>query len=181
MQGGIGGINFDEWVKVLYGLVLSLALGFFTGWIICRILSVVCAAMDKRRTDGFFKGAQIFGAAFMSFMHGAQDGQKFIGVLFLGIAFCNGQSSVNGMSIPVWLMLPLQCGYGRGNKCRRRKDYQICRHGYGEAGKVSGIFSGSGRRVLSAAFQHIWHSGIHYAYKDKRDHGRGSGEAAFGN
>ena len=87
------------------GLVLSLALGFFTGWIICRILSVVCAAMDKRRTDGFFKGAQIFGAAFMSFMHGAQDGQKFIGVLFLGIAFCNGQSSVNGMSIPVWLML----------------------------------------------------------------------------
>ena len=41
----------------------------------------------------------------MSFMHGAQDGQKFIGVLFLGIAFCNGQSSVQGMLIPVWLML----------------------------------------------------------------------------
>ena len=41
----------------------------------------------------------------MSFMHGAQDGQKFIGVLFLGIAFCNGQSSVSGMTIPVWLML----------------------------------------------------------------------------
>ena len=105
VQGGIGGINFNEWVKVLYGLVLSLALGFFTGWIICKILSIICAAMDKRKTDGFFKGAQIFGAAFMSFMHGAQDGQKFIGVLFLGIAFCNGQSSVNGMTIPVWLML----------------------------------------------------------------------------
>ena len=41
----------------------------------------------------------------MSFMHGAQDGQKFIGVLFLGIAFCNGQGSVQGMLIPVWLML----------------------------------------------------------------------------
>ena len=41
----------------------------------------------------------------MSFMHGAQDGQKFIGVLFLGVAFCNGQSSVQGMMIPVWLML----------------------------------------------------------------------------
>ena len=39
VQGGIGGINFNEWVKVLYGLVLSLALGFFTGWIICKILS----------------------------------------------------------------------------------------------------------------------------------------------
>ena len=28
VQGGIGGINFHEWVKVLYGLVLSLALDF---------------------------------------------------------------------------------------------------------------------------------------------------------
>ena len=45
------------------------------------------------------------GAAAMSFMHGAQDGQKFIGVLFLGVAFCNGQSSVDNMIIPVWLML----------------------------------------------------------------------------
>ena len=41
----------------------------------------------------------------MSFMHGAQDGQKFIGVLFLGVAFCNGQPSVENMLIPVWLML----------------------------------------------------------------------------
>ena len=30
IQHGIGGINGSEWVKVLYGLVLSLALGFLT-------------------------------------------------------------------------------------------------------------------------------------------------------
>ena len=41
----------------------------------------------------------------MSFMHGAQDGQKFIGVLFLGLAFSNGQEDVSGITIPVWLML----------------------------------------------------------------------------
>ena len=86
IHNGVGGVNFDEWVKVLYGLVLSLALGFFMGWVICKIITLICAA-------------------FMSFMHGAQDGQKFIGVLFLGVAFCNGQSSVEGMLIPVWLML----------------------------------------------------------------------------
>ena len=105
IHNGIGGINFDEWVKVLYGLVLSLALGFFMGWGICKIIAIICAGMDRRRTDKFFKPAQIFGAAFMSFMHGAQDGQKFIGVLFLGMAFCNGQNNVVGMVIPVWLML----------------------------------------------------------------------------
>ena len=45
------------------------------------------------------------GAAAMSFMHGAQDGQKFIGVLFLGMAFCSGQTGVAGVIIPVWLMI----------------------------------------------------------------------------
>ena len=105
IHNGISGINFNEWVKVLYGLVLSLALGFFMGWVICKAITIICAGMDRHKTNGFFKSAQIFGAAFMSFMHGAQDGQKFIGVLFLGIAFCNGQSSVQGMIIPVWLML----------------------------------------------------------------------------
>ena len=105
IQNGIGGINMDEWVKVLYGLVLSLILGFATGWVVCKVVSLVCYRMDRRKTNRFFRGAQIFGAAAMSFMHGAQDGQKFIGVLFLGIAFSNGQGSVSGISIPVWLML----------------------------------------------------------------------------
>ena len=99
------GVNFDEWAKVLYGLVLSLLMGFAIGWIVCKIVTIVCKSMDRRKTNTFFKGAQIFGAAAMSFMHGAQDGQKFIGVLFLGLAFCNGQSDVGNLAIPIWLML----------------------------------------------------------------------------
>ena len=105
IQSGIGGINMGEWAKVLYGLVLSLALGFATGWAVCKLVTLICRGMDRRKTNPFFQAAQIFGAAAMSFMHGAQDGQKFIGVLFLGIAFSNGQNSVEGMVIPVWLML----------------------------------------------------------------------------
>ena len=105
IHNGAEGVNMGEWVKVLYGLVASLLLGFAIGWGVCRLLTIICAKMDRRRTNGVFKYGQIFGAAAMSFMHGAQDGQKFIGVLFLGLAFCNGESSVHGMEIPVWLML----------------------------------------------------------------------------
>ena len=105
IQNGVGGVNMNEWAKVLYGLALSLALGFATGWVVCKAVGLICAKMDRRRTNGFFRWAQIFGAAAMSFMHGAQDGQKFIGVLFLGIAFANGQEDVVGATIPVWLML----------------------------------------------------------------------------
>ena len=97
IQNGVGGINMSEWVKVLYGLVASLALGFCIGWVVCKGLTILCRKMDRRRTNQFFTGAEIFGAAAMSFMHGAQDGQKFIGVLFLGVAFSNGMSSVSGV------------------------------------------------------------------------------------
>ena len=105
IHNGAEGVNMGEWVKVLYGLVMSLLLGFAIGWVVCKLLTIICAGMDRRRTNGVFKYGKIFGAAAMSFMHGAQDGQKFIGVLFLGLAFCNGESSVHGVEIPVWLML----------------------------------------------------------------------------
>ena len=114
IQNGIGGVNMAEWGKVLYGLVLSLALGFASGWVLCKLVSIICRRMDRRKTNRFFKGAQIFGAAAMSFMHGAQDGQKFIGVLFLGIAFSGGQTSVSGVAIPVWLMLVCSVVMGTG-------------------------------------------------------------------
>ena len=93
---------------------MSLALGFGSGWCVCRLITIVCAGMDRRKTNVFFKYAQIFGAAAMSFMHGAQDGQKFIGVLFLGMAFCSGETSVAGIAIPVWLMLLCSTVMGLG-------------------------------------------------------------------
>ena len=107
VQGGLDGVNGQEWIKVIYGLVLSLALGFALGW-------GICANMDRRRTNKAFKYAQIFGAAAMSFMHGAQDGQKFIGVLLLGVAFCNGQPDLVNAAIPIWLMMLCSITMGVG-------------------------------------------------------------------
>lgn len=114
INNGLGGVNGAEWVKVLYGLVMSLLLGFGSGWLICKLLTRLCAGLDRCKANGFFRYAQIFGASAMSFMHGAQDGQKFIGVLFLGMAFCNGQTSVSGVVIPVWLMLLCSTVMGLG-------------------------------------------------------------------
>lgn len=112
--GGAGGVNMNEWIKVIYGLVMSLLFGFAIGWATAKVVTVVCAGLDRRRTDTFFKYAQIFGAATMSFMHGAQDGQKFIGVLFLGVAFASGQPDVAGAVIPVWLMVLCSATMGLG-------------------------------------------------------------------
>lgn len=61
--------------------------------------------MDRRRTTRFFGGAQIAGGAAMAFMHGAQDGQKFMGVFMLGIFLAGGQDNVTSFRIPLWLMI----------------------------------------------------------------------------
>ena len=41
----------------------------------------------------------------MAFMHGAQDGQKFIGVFLLGTFLAGGQTDVTTFVIPIWLMI----------------------------------------------------------------------------
>ncbi len=105
IQNGLDGVNGAEWKKVLFGLVISLFLGFVSGFVICKLVTLICARAERRKANRVFKGAQIFGAAAMSFMHGAQDGQKFIGVLFLGLAFSVGETSVVGIAIPIWLMI----------------------------------------------------------------------------
>ena len=105
LHNGLGGINGSEWIKVLYGLVLSTLLGFALGWIAVKLVETICRSIDRRRTVKFFQGAQIAGGAAMAFMHGAQDGQKFMGVFMLGIFLANGQGDVTNFTIPIWLMV----------------------------------------------------------------------------
>lgn len=105
LHGGMGGINPGEWMKVLYGLVLSTVLGFGSGFVSVKLVELLCRGMDRQRTVGFFKGAQIFGGGAMAFMHGAQDGQKFMSVFLLGIFLVGGQAHVDTFSIPIWLMV----------------------------------------------------------------------------
>lgn len=103
LQGGIGGINPNEWVKVIYGLILSVLMGFFGGVIVVKIVEFIFRRVNRRKTYTGFKYAQIAGAAGMAFMHGAQDGQKFMGVFMLGMYLARGQANVTDFTIPVWL------------------------------------------------------------------------------
>lgn len=109
LHGGFSGINGQEWLKVIYGLGLSTALGFASGFLATKLTEAVCRNMDRRKTTGFFQGAQIFGGAAMSFMHGAQDGQKFMGVLMLGVFLAQGSETTGNVVLPVWMMILCSC------------------------------------------------------------------------
>jgi len=104
LQRGIGGINPAEWVKVIYGLVLSVVMGFVGGVLVVRLVELIFRGFNRRKTYSFFKYAQIAAAAGMAFMHGAQDGQKFMGVFMLGVFLAQGQAGVTIFTIPLWLI-----------------------------------------------------------------------------
>ena len=55
LQGGFSGINGAEWVKVLYGLVLSTVIGFGSGYLICKLVVVLCRGMDRRQSNTFLR------------------------------------------------------------------------------------------------------------------------------
>ncbi|EOR20092.1 phosphate/sulfate permease [Clostridium sartagoforme AAU1] len=114
LQGGFSGINGGEWIKVVYGLVLSTGLGFAMGWLTVKLIEIIFRGVDRKKTSSFFKGSQIAGGAAMAFMHGAQDGQKFMGVFMLGIFLANGQGSVENFVIPIWLMILCSLVMGLG-------------------------------------------------------------------
>lgn len=121
IHGGLDGVNASEWVKVIYGLVVSVLLGFVLGWLVCRGVVFLFRKADRRKTEPLFRGAQIFGAACMSFMHGAQDGQKFMGVILLSLFLVNGQSVSTQVDMPVWLMVLCSVVMGLGTSIGGKK------------------------------------------------------------
>ncbi len=84
-QGSFAGVNGAEWIKVIAGLLISTVMGFGLGWGITKLIEMLFKNVDRRKTIGFFRNLQIAGAASMAFMHGAQDGQKFMGVFLIGV------------------------------------------------------------------------------------------------
>ncbi len=125
LHNSLDGVNGSEWVKVVYGLVISVVMGFGLGWLVCRGVTLMFRSFERRKTEVVFKYAQIFGAACMSFMHGAQDGQKFMGVIILSIFLVNGidpqQMSAVGTSELIWLMLICSTVMGLGTMIGGKK------------------------------------------------------------
>ncbi|MBO5896908.1 MAG: inorganic phosphate transporter [Clostridia bacterium] len=100
VSGSLQGVNSAEWMKTIYGLFISCFGGFICGYVICRIILVIFRNVKRQRAEGIFKYGQIFAAVLMSFMHGAQDGQKFMAVLMM----CTG-SVGKGQKIPPAVIL----------------------------------------------------------------------------
>ena len=120
LQGGLGGINAEQWVKVLYGLVISTCLGFGTGWLFTRLIKKLCERMRRSAVNSFFKWAQILAGAGVAVLHGAQDGQKFLSLTMLGVMLgVYGTAEMSGF--PLWMVVLVRLTMSLGTAVGGRK------------------------------------------------------------
>lgn len=94
-----GTVHYESWCRILLGLVLSLVLGWSGGRLWQIVLNVA------RPSNSLCRRGQAGGAAVMSFLHGAQDGQKCLGILALGLSLTPPASYQTSFYVPPGLAL----------------------------------------------------------------------------
>ncbi len=115
IQNSFSGINGAEWIKVIWGIFLSTLLGFALGFVTAKLTVFIFRHHNRLKSEKFFSSAQVAGGAAMAFMHGAQDGQKFMAIFLLGAALAGGNSSGSFEGTPpLWLMVLCSLVMGLG-------------------------------------------------------------------
>lgn len=104
-MNGWAGVVMGEWAKVIYGMAFSLIAGFLLGWIAVKAIERLFTSINRRTSSKLFVATQDVCAALLSFLHGAQDGQKFMSIAILGIALSFGMESADQAGFPLWLMI----------------------------------------------------------------------------
>ncbi len=101
----LSSIRLDEWKSVILGIAISTLPVMLFSLFIYKLSARIFKDQDRRSTMRYFRRVQRVSAGISSFLHGAQDSQKFIGVYMLGLAFINKtpNSDTSSFSIPIWI------------------------------------------------------------------------------
>ncbi|MFR4804365.1 MAG: anion permease, partial [Eggerthellaceae bacterium] len=57
--GSFDAINWNEWMKVIYGILLSTFLGFGMGWLTARLIARLCRRAPRNKANQVFHWGQI--------------------------------------------------------------------------------------------------------------------------
>ncbi len=94
--------HLEQWLLIFSGIFVPCAISVFSGAILAKQLR------RFPENSHLFSKLCVFAAAFSSFMHGAQDGQKFFGVLVLILsASCGKSASYFGFIVLISCVLAL--------------------------------------------------------------------------
>ncbi|NLP48102.1 MAG: inorganic phosphate transporter [Clostridiales bacterium] len=108
---GMEAFKLDSVLKVVYGLVISSAVGFVLGYFATKLVERMFYNANRRKANRFFSGGQIASAMLLAFSHGAQDGQKFVGVMNLALVI-GGIGVTKKIEFSIMLLVSLTMAVG---------------------------------------------------------------------
>jgi PiT family inorganic phosphate transporter len=109
---GLAAFRWEEFAKVLWGIFISTVVGFVASYIVTKIVGFIFRRMKRSKANRVFSIGQVVSAALMATSHGAQDGQKFMGVFVLVLLLAKGQPVP--ASIPIDFRVMLICALVMG-------------------------------------------------------------------
>ena len=102
-------IQVNEWKSVILGIAISTLPVMFFSLFIYKLSTKIFKVQDRRSTMRYFRRVQRISAGIASFLHGAQDSQKFIGVYLLGLTFIDGSSISDTSNFKIPFGIALAC------------------------------------------------------------------------
>ena len=100
IAAGWQAINLAELKKILIALFTSPFIGFIFGYLILRLILLLCWNASPR-INWFFKRGQIFTGLSLAFSHGANDAQKTMGVITLALVI---GGFIDSFAVPTWVI-----------------------------------------------------------------------------
>jgi PiT family inorganic phosphate transporter len=94
-------INMDEFRKILIALFTSPIIGFVFGYVLLRLIVVLCWNATPK-VNGVFKRGQIVTALALALSHGTNDAQKTMGIITLALVI---SGYISSFVVPQWVMI----------------------------------------------------------------------------
>jgi inorganic phosphate transporter, PiT family len=101
IAAGWQAVNVDELRKILIALFTSPFIGFIFGYLLLRLIFLLCWNASPR-INGLFKRGQIFTGLALAFSHGANDAQKTMGIITLALVI---GGFIDTFAVPQWVIL----------------------------------------------------------------------------
>ena len=100
--GGFAAIHWNEFGKVVLGLVISPPIGFFAAAVFTTIVLLVVRSVRPVLLNRVFRVLQVPAAAFVSYSHGSNDAQKTMAAITLALI---ASGHLSHFKVPIWVVV----------------------------------------------------------------------------
>lgn len=104
IAGGFQGIVFSGIERILIFMVVSPSVGFAIAAAFTVGIMLAFRKSSSAKVNRIFGRLQIFSSAFFSLTHGANDGQKTMGVI-TALLIAGGMLGAKGFEVPLWVII----------------------------------------------------------------------------